>query len=49
LTTRRQEVLLRPGQRYRAADLCRRVTGKALSHQPLLSYLRHKYAPLYDV
>ncbi|HKB42383.1 MAG TPA: carboxypeptidase M32, partial [Gemmataceae bacterium] len=39
----------RSGQRYRANDLCRRVTGKALSHQPLLIYLRDKYAPLYGL
>jgi hypothetical protein len=29
--------------------LCRRVTGKALSHKPLLTYLRGKYAPLYGI
>ncbi len=39
----------RPGQRYRAGDLCRRITGKPLSHRPLLSYLRGKYAPLYGL
>jgi carboxypeptidase Taq len=39
----------RPGQRYQAPELCRRVTGRALSHQPLLSYLRKKYAPLYGI
>jgi hypothetical protein len=27
--------------------LCERITGRPLSHQPLLSYLRGKYAPLY--
>jgi carboxypeptidase Taq len=43
------EKIHRNGQRYRAGELCRRVTGKALSHQPLLSYLREKYGPLYDV
>jgi carboxypeptidase Taq len=37
------------GQRYRAADLCRRVTGKPLGHQPLLTYLRGKYRPLYGI
>jgi carboxypeptidase Taq len=37
----------RPGQRYRPGELCRRVTGKPLSHAPLLAYLRKKYAPLY--
>jgi carboxypeptidase Taq len=39
----------RPGQRYRAGELCRRVTGKPLSHQPLLTYLRNKYGPLYGI
>jgi carboxypeptidase Taq len=43
------EKVHRPGQRYRAADLCRRVTGQPLSHKPLLAYLRGKYAPLYGV
>jgi carboxypeptidase Taq len=43
------EKIHRPGQRYRAADLCRRVTGKPLSHQPLLRYLRGKYSPLYEI
>jgi carboxypeptidase Taq len=43
------EKIHRPGQRYRAAELCRRVTGKPLSHRPLLSYLRTKYGPLYGV
>jgi carboxypeptidase Taq len=38
-----------PGQRFRAKDLCRRVTGKPLSHKPLLAYLRSKYAPLYRI
>jgi carboxypeptidase Taq len=35
------------GQRYRAAELCRRVTGRQLSHRPLIAYLREKFAPLY--
>jgi carboxypeptidase Taq len=43
------EKVHRPGKRYRPADLCRRVTGEALSHQPLLAYLRNKYAPLYGL
>jgi carboxypeptidase Taq len=38
-----------PGSRWRAADLCRRVTGQPLSHRPLLTYLRGKYAELYGV
>jgi carboxypeptidase Taq len=43
------EKVHRPGQRYRAAELCRRVTGKSLSHVPLLTYLHRKYAPLYGL
>jgi len=37
----------RAGQRYRAGELCQRVTGRPLSHQPLMTYLRGKYGPLY--
>jgi carboxypeptidase Taq len=37
------------GQRYRAGELCQRVTGRPLSHQPLLAYLRGKYGPLYGL
>jgi carboxypeptidase Taq len=39
----------RPGQRYRANDLCRRVTSQPLSHKPFLSYLRKKLAPLFGI
>jgi carboxypeptidase Taq len=43
------EKVHRHGQRYRAGELCQRITGKPLSHKPLLSYLRRKYAPLYGI
>jgi carboxypeptidase Taq len=43
------EKVHRPGQRWRAGDLCQRVTGKPLSHKPLLTYLKNKYAPLYGI
>jgi carboxypeptidase Taq len=43
------EKIHRPGQHYRPNELCRRVTGKPLSHKPLLNYLRHKYAPFYGI
>jgi carboxypeptidase Taq len=43
------EKIHRCGQRYRATELCRRVTGRALTHQPLLKYLRGKYGPLYGI
>jgi carboxypeptidase Taq len=38
-----------PGQRWRANDLCQRVTGRPLSHKPLLDYMKKKYAPLYGI
>jgi carboxypeptidase Taq len=37
------------GQRYRAAELCQQITGNPLTHKPLLTYLRQKYAPLYGL
>jgi carboxypeptidase Taq len=43
------EKIHRQGQRHRAEELCRRVTGQALSHKPLIAYLRKKYAPLYGI
>ncbi len=43
------EKVHRPGQHWRPGELCRRVTGQSLSHQPLLAYLRGKYAPLYGI
>jgi carboxypeptidase Taq len=38
----------RHGQRWRAGELCRRVTGRQLSPQPLVRYLRQKYSALYS-
>ena len=43
------EKVHRPGQRYRPRDLVRRVTGRPLSHRPLIAYLRRKYEPLYGI
>lgn len=37
------------GSRYRAVDLCQRVTGKPLSHQPLIDYLTAKYKDIYGI
>ncbi len=37
------------GRRYPAAELGRRVTGKALSHDALMRHLRAKFSPLYDL
>ncbi|MBM4070205.1 MAG: carboxypeptidase M32 [Planctomycetes bacterium] len=39
----------RHGQRFRARDLCQRVTGAAPSHQPLIRYLRGKFGEFYGV
>jgi carboxypeptidase Taq len=35
------------GRRYRAADLCQRLTGKPLSADPLMRHLEGKLRPLY--
>jgi carboxypeptidase Taq len=43
------EKVHRPGQRWRPGELCRRVTGRPLSHKPLIAYLRGKYGPLYGI
>jgi carboxypeptidase Taq len=43
------EKVHRHGLRYRAGELCRRVTGKPLSHKPLIAYLRDKFGPLYAI
>lgn len=40
--------LHRQGQRYSASELCERVTGKPLSHEPLMRHLREKYDLLYN-
>ncbi len=37
------------GQRYSAADLCRRVTGRDLGAEPLLRYLEAKLRPLHGL
>jgi carboxypeptidase Taq len=37
------------GQRWRAADLCKRVTGRELSPGLLVRYLKGKYADLYGI
>ncbi|HZZ73813.1 MAG TPA: carboxypeptidase M32 [Pirellulales bacterium] len=38
-----------PGQRYSATELVERVTGKQLSHVPLMRHLRGKLGPLYGL
>lgn len=49
LKTWLNEKVHRPGRRYPANELCRRITGRTLEHRPLVDYLRDKYAPLYGL
>ena len=35
------------GQRYRPAELCKKVTGQPLSHKPLIDYMTAKYSEIY--
>lgn len=39
----------RHGRRYTATELCRKVTGKPLSAEPLLRHLRRKAAAVYGI
>lgn len=39
----------KPGRKWRANDLCKKVTGAPLTHAALIRYLREKYEPLYGV
>ncbi|MDP6039189.1 MAG: carboxypeptidase M32 [Candidatus Latescibacteria bacterium] len=43
------EEIYSQGQRYRASDLIQEVTGKPLSHEPLMRHLKGKYGALYGV
>ena len=43
------EKIHRHGRRWRANDLCERITGKPLGHGAQIQYLREKYAPLYGI
>jgi carboxypeptidase Taq len=38
-----------PGQCYTAAELVQHVTGKPLSHAPLIRHLKNKLQPLYGL
>lgn len=38
-----------PGQKYRASELADEVTGKPLSHAPLIRHLKAKFEPLYGI
>jgi len=44
----RQEIHVH-GRRYDAAELCTRVTGKALSHRPLMRHLEDKLQGIYEL
>ena len=44
-----REKIHQTGQRFTAAELVRRVTGKPLSHQALIEHLRGKLGPLYGL
>ena len=35
------------GGRYSAVDLCKKVTGKELSHKPLIAYMTEKFSEIY--
>ena len=37
------------GRRYTAPELCERITGRPLSHEPLLRYLEAKLKPIYGI
>lgn len=37
------------GQRYRATDLVRKVTGNPLSHKPLMAYMEKKFGEIYGL
>lgn len=37
------------GRRYTAPELCQRITGRPLSHEPLLAYLEGKIRPVYGI
>ncbi|MCC7146267.1 MAG: carboxypeptidase M32 [Phycisphaeraceae bacterium] len=44
-----REKIHRQGMRYRAAELCQEVTGRPLSHEPLLRYLQNRLGRVYGI
>jgi len=44
-----RENIHRHGQRYRAVQLCERVTGRPLSSRSLMSYMNSKFAEIYGI
>jgi carboxypeptidase Taq len=43
------EKVHRVGRSYRSDELCRRITGEGLRHEPLVQYLRDKFGRLYKL
>jgi carboxypeptidase Taq len=41
--------IYRHGRKFTAAQMLDRVTGKPMSTQPLMDYIRRKYADLYEI
>ena len=44
-----REHIYQHGQRYRAQELVKVITGEPLSYKPLMTYLREKYGALYEL
>ncbi|UCC44710.1 MAG: carboxypeptidase M32 [Candidatus Zixiibacteriota bacterium] len=44
-----REKIHQQGQRYRATKLCEKVTGKPLSHKPLVDYMNRKFGEIYGI
>jgi len=42
-----RENIHKHGQRYRANDLCKKVTGETINHKPLMDYMNKKYGEIY--
>ncbi|HOD67129.1 MAG TPA: carboxypeptidase M32 [candidate division Zixibacteria bacterium] len=42
-----REKIHRHGRRYRANELCRKITGKSLDYKPLVVYMTEKYSEIY--
>lgn len=43
------EKIHQPGKRYSAAELVEKVTGRTLSHEPLMKHLRNRFGTLYGL
>ena len=44
-----RENIHKHGQRYRANDLCKKVTGETISHKPLMDYMNKKFGEIYGI